>query len=227
MARTVNVESHAVRRDAFVDAAQRLIQTRGYEQTSIGDILAETDASRGAFYHYFDSKAAVLEAVIDRMVDAAIATVIPIAEDPALTATQKLVDVFAGIGRFKGERTELLLAIMRVWLADANAIVRDKFRHGARARLVPLLTTIIEQGVDESEFTATSPSHTAGALVSLLLGTNEVATELWFARQANTVTLATVEDTFAAYAEAFERILGARPGSLAFADTATIRQWYG
>jgi len=227
MARTLNLESHALRREAFIDAAQRLIQTRGYEQMSIGDILGELDASRGAFYHYFDSKAAVLDAVIDRMIAGAIETVEPIVADPHLRATQKLAGVFAGIGRFKGERTELLLAIIRVWLADDNAIVRDKLRRGTRARLVPLLARIVEQGVTEGDFTATSPVHAAGTLVSLLLGTNEVALDLWFARQADTITFEAVLRTFHAYAEAFERILGARPGSLRLADAATLREWYG
>ena len=62
MARTVDTEAHAVRREAFVDVAQRLMQTKGYEQMSIQDVLDELDASRGAFYHYFDSKTALLEA---------------------------------------------------------------------------------------------------------------------------------------------------------------------
>ena len=48
MARTVNVAVHAVRREAFVEAAQRLMQTKGYEQMSIQDLLDELDASRGA-----------------------------------------------------------------------------------------------------------------------------------------------------------------------------------
>ena len=69
MARTLNPAAHAVRRDAFVDAAQRLIQAKGYEEMSIQDVLDELGASRGAFYHYFDSKAALLEAVVERMVD--------------------------------------------------------------------------------------------------------------------------------------------------------------
>ena len=65
MARTVDTGAHAVRREAFVDTAQRLMQAKGYEQMSVQDVLDELDASRGAFYHYFDSKAALLEAVVD------------------------------------------------------------------------------------------------------------------------------------------------------------------
>jgi len=227
MARTLNVESHAIRREAFVDAAQRLIQGRGYEQMSIGDVLAALDASRGAFYHYFDSKSALLDAVVDRMIDGVAAVIAPIASDPGRSATQKLSDVFTGVGRFKGERTDLLKGILEVWLADENAIVRDKLKRRTRALLVPLLAAIIDQGVDEGAFTATSPRHAAAALVSLMLGMNEFALELYFDRLAGVITLEEVERSFDAYAEAFERILGARPGSLAFADAATIRQWYG
>ena len=68
MARTVNLVEHAVRRDTFVDAALGLIQSKGYEEMSIQDVLDEVGASRGAFYHYFDSKTALLEAVLERIV---------------------------------------------------------------------------------------------------------------------------------------------------------------
>ena len=68
MARTLDPSAHAVRRDTFLDAAQRLIQSKGYEQMSVQDVLADVGTSKGAFYHYFDSKAALLEGVVDRMV---------------------------------------------------------------------------------------------------------------------------------------------------------------
>jgi AcrR family transcriptional regulator len=71
--RAVNPQNHAARRDEFVDAGQRLIQTRGYEQFSIEELLAEVGASKGAFYHYFDSKDALLEAIVDRFVELAVA----------------------------------------------------------------------------------------------------------------------------------------------------------
>ena len=65
------------------------------------------------------------------------------------------------------------------------------------------------------------------SIVSLVLGANEAATDLYVARQAGTITLEAAERTLAAYARAFERVLGVRPGSLTFADSATLRQWYG
>jgi AcrR family transcriptional regulator len=227
LARTVNTALHAVRREAFLDAAQGLIQAKGYEQMSIQDLLAELDASRGAFYHYFDSKAALLEAVIDRMVVAGMATVAPIVDDPKLPATEKFARLFAGIARYKAERKELLLAIMRVWYSDDNALVRDKLRRETVAHLAPLLATIIRQGKAEGVFKVNFPDDSARVLVWFLQGAQDLAGELLFARQAGTITFEAVVARFAAYLEAIERILGVPAGTVTIIDTATLHEWYG
>jgi AcrR family transcriptional regulator len=226
VARTMNPVARAVRREAFIDAAQRLMEANGYEQTSIQDVLDELDASRGAFYHYFDSKATLLEAVVERMVQAAISAVAPIVTDSRLSAVEKLDGVFACIARWKSERTELVLAVLEVWQADDNAIVREKFRQGIVTRLAPLLATIIRQGQVEGAFAAGTPEHVARVVVSLLLSANEAAVDLWFARRAGAVSFDVVEHRLSAYNDAMERILGLSVGALRGVDDATLRQWY-
>jgi AcrR family transcriptional regulator len=228
-ARTVNPGLHAVRREAFLDAAQRLIQAKGYEQMSIQDVLDELEVSRGAFYHYFDSKVALLEAVVERMVVAGLAAVAPLVADPDLPATAKLARLFSGIAGWKAERKDLMLALLRVWYSDDNAIVRDKLRQGMLTRLAPLLAAIIGQGRDEGVFSVTSPEESARMLVYLIGGAQDLAVELFFARQAGTITFEAVESRLAAYKEAFERILGAPAGSLTFVfvDDSTLRLWFG
>ena len=218
---------HAVRREAFVDAAQRLMQAKGYEQMSIQDLLDELEASRGAFYHYFDSKQALLEAVIDRIVDAALAEVAPVVEDPSLPAVRKLDGVFSTIGRWKTERKSLVLALLTVWMSDDNAIVREKLRRTMVRRLVPTLAPIVEQGVAEGTFRSDAPAETARVLVMLLQGFQDVATELFLDRQAGRIGLDAVVQTFASYTASFERILGASPGSIHLIDRTVLRAWYG
>jgi AcrR family transcriptional regulator len=148
MARTLNVAVRTVRREAFIEAAQRLMTTKGYEAMSIQDLLDELEASRGAFYHYFDSKQALQEAVIERIVDAGLAEVAPVVADDGLPAIRKLERVFSSIGRWKTERKPLVLALLQVWLSDENAIVREKLRRTMVQRLVPTLTPVIQQGID-------------------------------------------------------------------------------
>ena len=226
MPRTLDAEAHAVRRDAFVDVAQRLIQAKGYEQMSIQDVLDELDASRGAFYHYFEAKEELLAAVVERIAATATATLEPIVADPDLTAIQKFEGIFAGLARWKGERRELMLAILQVWLSDDNAIVRERLRKDTVALIAPLLAAILRQGNAEGTFSVSSPDAAARVLISLIQGSGDVASELFFARQAGTVEFDVVERAFAAYSEAFERILGVTAGSLNLADVPTLHDWY-
>ncbi|MCI0583855.1 MAG: TetR/AcrR family transcriptional regulator [Chloroflexi bacterium] len=227
MARTLNPVAHAVRRDAFIDAAQGLIQTRGYERFSLQDVMDATGASKGAFYHYFDSKAALLDAVVNRMADQAIAQVQPLLDDPNLSAPKKLEVVFGGIAQYKAERKDLVLAVMRVWLSDDNAIVREKLKRLASNRQREILEVIVRQGIAEGSFAAGNPDHVALVLVALMQGIGEVALELWVGRQDGTVTFKEVTETFDAYLEAFERIVGVRPGSLQFLDEQALEFWFG
>jgi len=227
VARTLNREVHTVRREAFVEAATGLMQAKGWEQTSVQDVLDATEASRGAFYHYFDSKQALLEAVIERLVDTGLGAVKPIADDPDLAAAPKLRALFHGIARWKTAQKALVLALLQTWLSDDNAIVREKFRHRLAGRMVPLLSGIVEQGIAEGTFRATSPEDTARIFVLLLLGFQDVATDLFIARQTGAITLDAVRDTVASFNDAFERILGAPRGSIDLADEGVLQEWFG
>ena len=227
MARTRDPLAHAARRDAFVDAGSVLIQSKGYEQLSVQEILGSVGASKGAFYHYFDSKADLLEAVVEQMTEAATTALMPVVDDPRLTALEKLDGVFSGIARWKGDRTELLLAVMEGWLTDDNAIVREKFRQSVALRLTPVLARIVAQGQTEGTFRAGSPEDIARVLVTLMQGANEVAIELYFARVAKTISLEAVEQRLGAYVDAYERILGLPTGSFPTPDRATLLQWFG
>jgi AcrR family transcriptional regulator len=227
MPRTVNAEARAIRREAFVDVALRLIQSKGYEQMSVQDVLDELAASRGAFYHYFESKIALLEAVVDRVVEVALAAVTPVVTDPELPALEKLERLFTGIAGWKAERKELMLALIEVWCSDDNAIVREKLRRSTVIALVPLLAEIIREGRAEGLMSADSPEGAARAVVSLLQGAQDLALELFLARQEGAIPFEFVGPSLGAYTQAIERILGVAPGSLSLMDEATLRLWFG
>jgi AcrR family transcriptional regulator len=67
MARTRSEKYDDIQAGILRDAA-RLFATRGYERSSIGDLVEACGLSRGAIYHYFDSKEAILFAMLDSLV---------------------------------------------------------------------------------------------------------------------------------------------------------------
>ncbi len=215
-----------MRRDSFVEVAQRLIQTKGYEQLSVQDVLDATGASKGAFYHYFNSKEALLEAVIERIGDAVIVLIAPIATDRTLTPLEKLQRIFITAGQWKAERKDLMLALARAWYSDHNAIVRERLRNVVSARLAPLIATILREGKELRVFDVGSPDHAAAILVGLLLDTGDATKDMLFARQEGAIPFAEVELAIASYNQAFERILGLAPGSFQIIDPPTLHFWF-
>lgn len=226
MARTLDPAAHAVKRDAFLDAAQRLIERKGYEAMSVQEVLEDVSTSKGAFYHYFDSKADLLDGVVERMVEAALASAQPVIDDPALPATAKLRAFFAGIAAYKTERKELVLGLLETWLSDHNAVVREKFRRVVVQRMTPIMATIIREGQAQGTFDVGSPDDAARVFVAFILSLNQSTTEVYLARHAGEITLADVRRALDAQVEAMERILGAPRGSITLIDDALLHEWF-
>jgi AcrR family transcriptional regulator len=93
----VNEAAYTAKRNVISDVGQRAVETTGYEQVAIADLLSELHISSGALYHYFDSRSALLE----RMVDQAEQLVLPIVHDPRLSALDKLQRFFATLDHIK------------------------------------------------------------------------------------------------------------------------------
>lgn len=226
MPRTVNPLKHTARRDEFIDAGQRLIRTHGYEKLSVDDLLAEVGASKGAFYHYFGSKATLLEAIVDRLVELALAQVAGIVDNNSLSALDKFHAYFSTIARLKGEQRELLVALMRVWYSDDNALVREKLRREQVRLVAPHIASIVRQGVGEGVFALADPDSMARVVLSLILDTGDEAGELYLQRQAGEVDLDTVRRRLRTYDTALERVLGVQPGTLHLIDEVTLHTWF-
>jgi TetR/AcrR family transcriptional regulator, transcriptional repressor for nem operon len=73
-ARTLPVTQRGRRtRASIIDAAATLMYQRGVSMTSLDDVLAAAGSGKSQLYHYFDSKADLVAAVIDRQLELVLA----------------------------------------------------------------------------------------------------------------------------------------------------------
>jgi len=224
MARIVKEEDYAARRNQILDAAQRFVYIKGYEQMTIQDILDELHISKGAFYHYFDSKGAVLEALVERMVvEEAMPLLIPIVQDSTLPALEKLNRYFSTAAGWKIAQKTLMLELLRVWLADENAIVRQKLYAMSAKMVMPSLTQIIHQGIWEGVLTTPYPDQVGEVVYSLLQSLGDAFGELLLSYEGERAD-SRLEAILAAYTDALERVLGAPRASIVIIDEATLKE---
>ena len=226
MPRIVKEEEYAGKRNAILDVAQRLVYTKGYEQMTIQDMLDDLQISKGAFYHYFDSKQALLEAVVERMGEEALQLLLPIVHDPVLPALDKFRGYLATLNRWKIGQKAFFLALLRVWFTDDNAIVRQKLRAAAIREIAPLLAEIIRQGIQEGVMTVTYPDQLGEVLASLVQDAGETIGALILSFDPERDDMQHVERTVAVYTDAFERVLGVPPGYLTLVDDQRLKEWF-
>jgi AcrR family transcriptional regulator len=228
VARTVNKAEHTAKRNQILDAAQRLVYTKGYERMTLQDILADVQISSGAFYHYFDSKPAVLEAFIERIRQEVEQPLLPIVHDPRLPALDKLQRFFDTLDRLRLAHKADVIELGRVWYTDDNAIVRQKVDEAVVKQRAPLLTEIVRQGVREGVFTTAYPDQAGEVILSLLQGMGNTHARLLLSpgpEQDEPRRVEAIVTTHAAYMDAIERVLGAPAHSLYRADAEAVMVW--
>jgi len=226
MARFVKEEEYHAKRNKILDIALSLVYSKGYEQLTIQDILDGLQISRGAFYHYFDSKQALLEALIDRMGKEAEQTLLPIVQDPDLPALEKFRRYFESSARLKTMQKPLIVSLLRMCYTDDNAFLRHKMTSESLKHTARLIEPMIRQGIEEKVFSTHFPEQVAVIVAGAALSLSDTLIGLLLSPGPDPGTAQKLEITLDAYVDTIERILGAPAGSLKVFEADAFKEWF-
>lgn len=152
------VKPKDVRRAEVLDQALALFLEHGYDNVSLNDLLAVAGTSKGAFYHYFPSKEALVAALAERSAAQAFEALRPVFDQPGKNALKRLnaglaasyqVKMAMGAPEQIAAMASLLKPENRALFERIVTIWEDLFR--------PVLTEVITQGVDEGVFDTFDP----------------------------------------------------------------------
>jgi len=228
MARIVKEEEYTARRNEILDAALQLVYAKGYDRMTIQDILDQLHMSKGAFYHYFDSKVAVLEAVVERMATQQAKPIfLSIVQNPQLPALEKLHQYFYMSTSWKTSNRAILTELMQIWYSDENALARQKMLNMTVENLGPMFTEIIKQGVQEGTFSTSYPEVASVVTINLIHDLAYASGQMLMSEEIKqSENLLQVETLYAAYSDALERVLGAPKGSIQFMAAEALKVWF-
>ena len=227
MPRTVRVDDYNAKRNEILNAALRLINAHGFEQVTINDLLEELNISRGALYHYFDTKHAVLDALVDRMAADGLQSLVPIVEDSRLSAVEKLRRYFAGSAQVKDLHRGTVETLSSAWFSDGNALIRQKLvRTSLEVTAPTIIEPIIRQGVDEGSFSVRFPAEAAKVVTGVTVVIGDAMMEALLDGDPSAAGR-DLEVLLFTYFDAIERILGAPGGSLTDLTAEVLARWVG
>lgn len=155
------VKKPEIRRQEIVDTAKNLFLRKGYEQSTMQDVMKQLEIAKGTIYHYFKSKEELLEAVVHMMADDYFAKVRKIVDETEGDAVKRL-NSFFNAANVEDDEMELLEQMH----SPGNIGLHTRQLAVTLTKLAPLLAEIIEQGVQEKVFKVKHALETA----ELILG---------------------------------------------------------
>ena len=220
------VKEYDERFTEFLDTAQALFFNEGYEQTSVQDIINQMGVAKGTFYHYFDSKTDLLEAVVKRNREHVLATVVmPVVRNSEWDALTKLEHFFGNLNDWKLQNHAMILDMMRMLYKDENILLRLKMHEGTRQNMTAPLAEIIEQGVAEGTFAVRYPHETA----ELVLRMCEMPSRAFIAAlldgQYDENCLEMIKREMYVFNRSIERVLGMRENTVSLIWDEDLTDW--
>lgn len=213
-----------VRRAELIDCAQALFFDAGYEAVTIADIIAAAGVSKGGFYHYFDSKEAVLEAVAARVSEALLTGARDILDNDAMDACAKLNALFARMTEWKVAAGPSLLAAFATILRAENAALYQRIARAIRTVAAPVLTALIEDGVRAGAFTTPDSALAADMIIHLAQSRQHAVAAAFndLGRGRYKQAAKTLEKRLRAEEAMLDRLLGLPSGAIRLAEPGVM-----
>jgi AcrR family transcriptional regulator len=195
-----------VRRKELIDTAILLFSKKGYDNTTVTEIVKEAGVAQGTFYYYFKSKDEVLDAILERSVDeieAMMKSLISKKDANAMTKLLGFFNVFYSIFRNREKIYDYLHE-------ESNALLHLKMEKQVYSIITPLFADIVRQGINEGVFNTKYPEEAAISILACIDAQYRERAPNMQAVEAIIYDMRIIEVVF----DTIERILGAEPGSI-------------
>lgn len=184
------------RKMELLKIAYNMFISRGYENTTVDEIIAEAQIAKGTYYYYFPSKEKMLEDVIEMMIESEVETARQIIGSD-MPVPQKIVAIMTSIKPAETEEP-----IKDALMQPENVLMHDKIRKKLIEVIVPLLSAVIEEGVNKGLFAC---DNIPERVRMLLVISNDTFNERSF-----------TEKDIAVFIDVTEKLLGAEKGTMSF-----------
>ena len=215
-----------VRRAEMLDRAVALFVQHGYDNVSLNDLIADAGVSKGAFYHWFSSKDALIAALAERSANEQLSAVEHALAECSGNALNRLNAVLrAGFDVKMQMGTPERLAAMVSLLGPENAHLYGQIVSVGEGLFGPLLTQVISEGVAEGIFDTFDPEGVGDMIQALAARTNSPLLDVVRAadQSERRHAIGVLTARFRLHGLAIDRILGLPDTSITVLTRAQVK----
>ena len=207
------------RKMAFLETALKLFNEKGYEKTTINDIIKTMGVSKGAFYHYFTSKEDVIEHISDNYAERVLRMTGQLADRKDLKAVEKINQLFQIVQGYKRSSNQKRRQIKQIFQDEQNLKLERKISKKLRRQMGVSLEKMIREGVENREFRQLNTKEMTEFLQYSIQGLNASCEELYYEALAQDppdmkTFQAQLEEKLRFYEEILAQIFQVPPGTI-------------
>jgi AcrR family transcriptional regulator len=161
------VKEGEVRKAEFIEAAIGLFLQKGFDKTSINDIIAKVGVTKGSFYYYFESKEALLDEIVNQVTGALIGETRARMEDDRVPLDQRLLQADLALVEYRKSESRNIKNFNEILINTNNAKLIHKAGRILKEGMLPVFVKFISQGKEQGIFNPPDVSETAEVVLML------------------------------------------------------------
>ena len=203
-----------LRKAAIIDTAEELFYRKGYENTSVQDVLDELNLSKGGFYHHFESKLSLLDAICEKRVDLYADECRRNIVEHGYKGIDKLNAVLARSTYFTDSSAEFITIMLDVAYRQEAVMLREHMAMATREAMSGMIAEAISEGMDENLFFTKFPSEMGGIILRLSCELTDDISFISVRTESKAERDYEISGKIGAYTYACETLLNAPRGSI-------------
>jgi TetR/AcrR family transcriptional repressor of nem operon len=165
-------------RQNILDTAQRIMGGKGFSAVGLNEILMAANVPKGSFYHYFASKDAFGEALLQGYFETYLADLDRTLSEPGLSHAQRLMNYWSNWRDMQANcdpRGKCLAVKLAAEVSDLSEAMRLALKRGTGG-IIERLAGALDAGAREGSLVVTDdPYSTATTLYQMWLGASLMA----------------------------------------------------
>ena len=164
-------------RQALLDAAKRIMARKGFRAVGLTEVLSQAAVPKGSFYHYFSSKDAFGEAIMQDYFAGYLANMDSILADSTVPAAERLLRYFEEFRERQSAddfQSGCLVVTLGPEAANFTGPMRGELKAGV-SQITGRLERIIIAGVADESLSSRDPRSSAETLYDMWVGASIMA----------------------------------------------------
>ena len=158
-----------IKKQEILNTAELLFCRKGYEQTSIQDILDCLHTSKGSFYHHYVSKESVLEGICLKRAEQIYKTVSDLL-NPDEDVISNLNLLLSGIIPFQDEKLSFLMMLLPIFRTTEGKTVRQYYCGALSECFREAVRIEIQTGKDKGKISCPEPEYVTDIILTTVHG---------------------------------------------------------